>query len=330
MTPTPPLASRNVTVDVLPAASVAPDLFGEDARRQPAAQVRAHVHEVANFTEDAPAAFDRIHDPAVARHDARVDAIGHEQRLGDAREELAALDGERREPPVEADHEPRVGVGLHRLDHVGQAGGVDRQRLLDEYRLAGADRRGGQPRVLIVARRDDHGVDVRIDDHFVGIARAIFGAVLRADVAAGVAGRRANRLQVDALLRRERGQQHALRELAGADDATAQLIARRPSNRGRARHQIHARTGRDLAVVLEQDRHGRLGTLTRHDLIGRLGVVDREPMRDKWRERDVAAGQQIEERLHVPAFRPSDVGGRIVVTADFVRRDRSGPGRRSG
>ena len=48
---------------------------------------------------------------------------------------------------------------------VVQLGAVERQRLLDQHVLAGAQRRERHRRVQVVPRRDDHRVDVGVVQH---------------------------------------------------------------------------------------------------------------------------------------------------------------------
>ncbi len=72
------------------------------------------------------------------------------------------------------------------------------------------------------------------------------------------------------------------------------------------------------ALIREYDRDRRLFAFAGHDLVRGLRLRDRIALGDQWLHGDRPAADLIQERGHVAAFGPTDVGQRIIDAVHFV------------
>ena len=126
---------------------------GVHAGRHRAREVDGEVDEVAELADDPSASLLQALRPVRPRNSSCVDAADDRGRTGAVDQRSLHLERQRREAPVEADHE----VGRRpapRLDHRGELVAGDAQRLLDEDGLAGSRaQRSTGPRAGRGARR---------------------------------------------------------------------------------------------------------------------------------------------------------------------------------
>jgi hypothetical protein len=144
----------------------------KDALRR-AAQPVGEVEEMTRFAEDPATALERVIEPVLGR-ERRVHAVDELDRAGPLAHLVRELARQGREWTVEADREPVVLVPG--LPDVVDLLARQAERLLDEDRLAGPQRRGRDFGVGVVPRPDDDEVDVGRVYGFAPVRRAA-GAV---------------------------------------------------------------------------------------------------------------------------------------------------------
>ena len=84
---------------------------------------------------------------------------------GGPAEALLQIGEQRREPPVEPDHEPVVAGPLDGGQDLGELLLGEGERLLHEDGLAALQRLAGQTGVRVVPRHDEHGVEGLVVQH---------------------------------------------------------------------------------------------------------------------------------------------------------------------
>ena len=248
-------------------------------------------------------------------------------RRGAARRTEALPHGrqQRGEAPVEADHEPVV-AGL--LDGLGDLVGLlagQRQRLLDEDRLAGLQRPAyqlgmrGVPVTMKIASSDssvEDGVRVRR-------RRGEAELLLRVDRAQRLGGGDVREVRGGQL--GQVRQQHGGCVVPGADEADRHPVLRprdssEPCGVFAPSQHLLCRRGRGAFGrnrVLEQHADGlELAGLQVLVDLGRLG--HREDPVDQRPDLKLVAGDQVEEGLQVPLLGPADVAGRVVDAFELV------------
>ena len=154
---------------------------------------------------------------------ARVHQVADRRGRDAAAEPRAGLAEQRGEAAVEPDLQPVVAGLVDGGEHVGQPGLVERERLLDEHRLARAQRTRGERGVRVVPGHDEHDVDVRVVDHGVEVG----GGRGEPELALGV-GRRQRRRGDDV------GQRHVLALLQVRQQHRRRVVARRRRTPGAA------------------------------------------------------------------------------------------------
>ncbi len=229
---------------------------------------------MAELAEDATAALRRRVDPALGRQGAGIDPQNQELGPGVPGEMRARLTHHRREAAVEADEDEARRGGARRLDP-RELVAVERQRLLDQHRLALLERRRHQRRMARMARRDQHGIDRGIVEHRGDVGRARGEAVLLLRMLRREAALRHDGAQRHVAPLGQLRQQHGTREVAGADDpehaAAGRLFRCRKDRRGAPRRRL---------VIAEDDAEMRR-RIAHDEIIGVLRLVEMKAVRDQ-------------------------------------------------
>ena len=123
--------------------------------------------------------------PAAGLERPGVDGVVDDLRPAAAAPGVAQAGQDLREAAVEADHEPVVAGLGDRVPHGGKLFRRDRERLLDEHRLAGPQRLAHQEGVAVVPRRDQDRVDVRVGEQALEVGRDALKAELRPRIGGG-------------------------------------------------------------------------------------------------------------------------------------------------
>jgi hypothetical protein len=117
--------------------------------------------------QTSPARF-RIEEPVVPGKRTRVDPVGEAELRAIRSERIQSPKGRGSEAPIEPHHDSALSGALHGRDPFVVAG-PERERLLDEHRLVGAQCCLDPARVRVVAGRDEHDLGPWIVDRELAV-----------------------------------------------------------------------------------------------------------------------------------------------------------------